>query len=91
MSDLMKHPTIGSYSCYMRSTYISIFIIIILFISRCVLEYGKDDNGKLTNTLSLRRMGTTLVELQKEFGEEQPAYALFRVVSYEMNICILCI
>ena len=51
-----------------------------------MLEYGIGENGKLTNTLGLRRMGTTLVELQKEFGEEQPAYALFRVVSFELNI-----
>ncbi|KAI6652797.1 Drebrin-like protein [Oopsacas minuta] len=46
----------------------------------CVIEYGRDDNDRLTNTLSLRRMGTTLVELQKEFSDEQPAYALFRVI-----------
>ena len=52
------------------------------FSTRCVLEYGKDDNDRLTNTLGLRRMGTTLAELQNEFSDEQPAYALFRVVSY---------
>ena len=49
---------------------------------RCVLEYGKDDNDRLTNTLGLKRMGTTLAELQNECIDDQPAYALFRVVSY---------
>ena len=48
---------------------------------RCVIEYGMNEAGKLTNTLNLRKIGTTISEMQKEFSEDHPAYALFRVVS----------
>lgn len=46
----------------------------------CVIEYGMNEAGKLTNTLNLRKIGTTISEMQKEFSEDHPAYALFRVI-----------
>ena len=86
MSDLTKRQITGMIECNLFNYLINLFIWTIVITSyRCVLEYGKDDNDRLTNTLGLRRMGTTLAELQNEFTDDHPAYALFRVVSYSLT------